>query len=130
MGSKTDYLEDAIINHVLRNTALTSPTTVYVGLTTADPTETGSQTNEVSGGAYARQSMAFDAPSPSGKTRNTALVTFPTATASWGTVTHWFIADAASGGNMLYYGALDSSKTVGSGDVVEIAAGQMQINED
>jgi len=73
MGSKTNYLEDAMINAVLRNTSYTSPATVYLGLFTADPTDSGSQTNEVSGGAYARQSAAFDAPSPNGQTQNTSV---------------------------------------------------------
>jgi len=129
MSAKTDYLEDAIIDHVLRNSAYTSPTTVYVGLFTADPTDTGSLVNEVSGGSYARQAVTFDAPSPAGETQNAALITFPTATAGWGTVSHWGILDAVSSGNMLYHGAFDASKSVASGDDVEIAAGELETNE-
>jgi hypothetical protein len=129
MSAKTDFLEDEIIDHVLRNAAYTGPVTVYLALLTADPTDAGTQTNEVSGGSYARQSVAFDAPSPAGETQNTSLIAFPTATAAWGTVSHWAIADASTSGNYLYHGAFDAAKAVASGDDVEIAAGELEINE-
>lgn len=128
MDAKTDYLEDALLDHVLRNTAYTSPTTVYVGLFTADPTDTGSQANEVTGGSYARQAVTFGAPS-GGTVANTGIITFPTATASWGTVTHAAILDAVSAGNMLYKGALASSKTVDNGDTVSYAIGALTVAE-
>jgi len=129
MSAKTDYLEDAVINHVLRNTSYTSPTTVYLALLTADPTDAGTQTNEVSGGSYARVAVAFDAPSPSGETQNTSLLAFPTASAGWGTVSHWAVADALTSGNYLYHGAFDTAKPVSSADDFEIAAGEFEINE-
>ena len=129
MSGKTDYLEDAVISGVLRNSAYTPAATVYLALLTADPTDAGTQTNEVSGGSYARQAIAFDAPSPAGETQNTALITFPTATGLWGTITHWAIADAATSGNYLYTGAWDAAKSVDSGDIVEVAIGEIEINE-
>lgn len=129
MGAKTDFLEDEIIDHVLRNAAYTSPTTVYLALLTADPTDLGTQTNEVTGGSYAREAVAFDAPSPAGETQNTSLIAFTTATATWGTISHWAIADAVSSGNYLYHGAFDAAKLVDSGDDFEIAVGEFEINE-
>ncbi len=126
MAAFSNYLEDALINHVLRNTALTSPTTVYVGLFTTDPTDAGSGT-EVSGNAYARLAVEFDAPS-NGVTQNTNVETFPTPTpGNWGTVTHFGIFDALTGGNLLYHGALTTSKLTAAGDPVEFAIGDLTI---
>ena len=125
MAEFSNYLENAVINAVLRNTSYTSPTTVYVGLYTTDPTDADSGT-EVSGGSYARTSVAFDAPS-NGVTQNTADLTFPTATASWGTVTHIGIHDASSGGNLLFHTALDTSKAIDSGDIFKITTGNLTV---
>lgn len=128
MTAFTDYLENKLLDHVLRNTAYTSPTTVYVALFTAAPGEAGGGT-EVSGGGYARQAVTFSAPS-AGSTSNSADITFPTATADWGTITHFAIFDASTGGNMLYYGQLTSSVTVNSGQQLTIPAGNLTISHD
>ena len=125
MAEFSNYLENAVINAVLRNTTYTSPTTVYVGLYTTDPTDADSGT-EVSGGSYARTSVAFDAPS-NGVTQNTADLTFPTATASWGTVTHIGLYDASTGGNLLFHTALDTSKAIDSGDIFKITTGNLTV---
>ena len=125
MAEFSNYLENAVINAVLRNTTYTSPATVYVGLYTTDPTDADSGT-EVSGGSYARTSVAFDAPS-NGVTQNTADLTFPTATASWGTVTHIGLHDASSGGNLLFHTALDTSKAIDSGDIFKITTGNLTV---
>lgn len=125
MAEFSNYLENAVINAVLRNTSYTSPTTVYVGLYTTDPTDADSGT-EVSGGSYARTSVTFDAPS-NGVTQNTADLTFPTATASWGTVTHIGLHDASTGGNLLFHTALDTSKAIDSGDIFKITTGNLTV---
>ena len=125
MAEFSNYLENAVINAVLRNTSYTSPTTVYVGLYTTDPTDADTGT-EVSGGSYARTSVAFDAPS-NGVTQNTSDITFPTATASWGTVTHIGIHDASTGGNLLFHTALDTSKAIDSGDIFKITTGNLTV---
>lgn len=128
-NNKTNYLEDALINHVLRNTALTSPVTVYVALFTAAPGEAGGGT-EVSGNAYARQAIAFDAPSPAGETQNTSVITFPQASPiAWGTITDFAIFDALTVGNMLYYGTLDASVVINADDQFRFAAGAVQVDE-
>lgn len=130
MASMTNYLADKVLNHTLRNTAYTSPVTVYLSLHTADPTRTGSHTNEVSGGSYARVAITFGAPSDNGsaeEVKNT-IANFTTPTADWGTVTHWGVEDASTAGNMLYRGALAASKTIQNGDPVSAAANALAIS--
>ena len=82
----------------------------------------------MSGGSYARQTIAFTV--TGNQASNTAAVEFPTATASWGTVTYAAVYDAVSGGNLMAYGALTTSKTIASGDVLRIPAGDFDINLD
>ena len=121
----SNHLENALINATLRNTSYTSPATVYVALHTADPTDAGTGA-EVSGGSYARTSATFGAPSD-GSSTTTADITFPTATASWGTVTHIGIWDASTSGNLLYHTPLDTSKAIDSGDVFKILTGNLTV---
>lgn len=126
MTMLSNYLENAWVNHTLRDTAYTSPgTSVYVALHTADPTDAGTGT-EVSGNSYARtQVTAWDAPA-SRATQNTSAITFPAPTGSWGTITHYGIWDASTSGNMLFYGALTSSIAPSSG-TVRFAAGALDV---
>ena len=125
MAEMSNFLENALINATLRNTTYTSVATVYVSLWTSDPTDAGSGT-EVSGGSYARTSVTFAAPS-NGVTTNNADVTFPTATASWGTVGWIGINDAASSGNLLYHSPLDTAKTIDTGDIFKISSGNLSV---
>jgi hypothetical protein len=125
MAEMSNYLENALINATLRNTTYTSVATVYVSLWTSDPTDAGSGT-EVSGGSYARTAVTFGAPS-NGVTLNSADVTFPTATASWGVVGWIGINDAATSGNLLYHSPLDTSKTIDSGDIFKISTGNLSV---
>jgi hypothetical protein len=126
MAEMSNFLENALINATLRNTTYTSVATVYVSLWTSDPTDAGSGT-EVSGGSYARTAVTFAAPS-NGVTTNSADVTFPTATASWGTVGWIGINDAASSGNLLYHSPLDTSKTIDSGDILRFQQATFQLH--
>lgn len=125
MAAISNYLENALINATLRNTAYTSASSVYVALFTSDPTDAGSGT-EVSGGSYVRQAAAFGAPS-NGASTTTADIQFPQATGDWGTVSHFGIYDASSSGNLLYHGALTASKTIETGDVFKIASGSLTV---
>ena len=125
MSEMSNYLEDALINATLRATTYTSPATVYVSLWTSDPTDAGSGT-EVSGGSYARTAVTFAAPS-NGVTTNDADVTFPTATALWGTVGWIGINDAATSGNLLYHSPLDTAKLIDSGDIFKITTGNLSV---
>lgn len=127
MGAMSNYLETALLNHVFRNTAYTSPTTVYVALYTSNPTDADTGT-EVSGGAYARQAVTFTAPtqvSDKATIKNASEIVFPVATASWGTITHVGIRDAATVGNLLYHGALTTPKTIEAGDQFRFLANEL-----
>ena len=125
MAEISNYLEDALINATLRNTTFTSPATVYVGLYTTNPTDANTGT-EVSGGSYARQSVTFAAPS-NGLSASNADVTFPQATANWGTVGWIGILDASTSGNLLYHTALDAAKTIETGDIFKIASTNLTV---
>lgn len=124
MSQATNYLENKIAGHVFGGAAYTAPATLYVALYTSAPNDAGAGT-EVSGGSYARQSMAFTVTADTAS--NTANVEYPKATASWGTVTHFAVLDAVTAGNMLCYGTLTASKTVASGDTLRFNAGELDI---
>lgn len=127
MAEMSDYLEVALLNATLNGVAFTAVNNPYVSLHTADPTDAGTGT-EVSGGSYARTTASFaTASGTSGLVATDADVTFPTATATWGTVGWIGLWDAASGGNMLYHTALDSSKTIDSGDIFKITTGNLTV---
>ena len=97
--------------HVLRNTPFTAPLQTYLGLFTAIADGEDSSFTEVVGGSYARPSSSFGEPIPTGSMANSAIITFPQATADWGTVIGHGVFDAVSGGNMLYWGMLGPSPT-------------------
>jgi hypothetical protein len=127
MAEMSNFLENALINATLRNTTYTSVATVYVSLWTSDPTDAGSGTEvSTSGTSYARTAVTFGAPS-NGASTNSADVTFPTATASWGTVGWIGINDAATSGNLLYHTALDTAKAIDSGDIFKISTGNLSV---
>lgn len=130
MGSASNYLENEVLDHVLKVGSFTVPSNIYVALSTADPTESGGSIAEPAGNNYSRvQCNTWDAAS-GGATANTSVITFPTPSGSWGTVTHFALYDASSAGNMLFYGALAASKSVGAGDTPSFAAGALQITSD
>jgi hypothetical protein len=126
--SKTNYLETQLLNHVLRAVPYSAPSSVYVALFTAAPSDAGGGT-EVTGGSYARQTVTFTAPAPD-SVENTADVNFPIATADWGTIVAFAIMDAASAGNMLYFANLAASRTVLTNDQFRFPAGQLSCAED
>jgi len=128
MGSFSDYFENKIIDHMLGNQAFTPPSTLYVALYNVAPTDAGGGT-EVSGGSYARQAVTFSAAS-GGATSNSADITFPQATADWGTIVAVGILDASTGGNLLAWGALTANKTVNNGDQFKITAGNLTLSVD
>jgi hypothetical protein len=125
MAAMSNYLENALINATLRNTTYTSPATVYVALYTSDPTDANTGT-ECTGASYARESMAFGAPS-NGASTNSSAVEFDQATGAWGTITHFGILDALTSGNLLYHGALTSSKVIENGDVFKFASAAVSV---
>ena len=126
--SASNYLELKILDHSLGTTEFTKPSNVYLGLSTESIADDGSGT-ELSGSSYARQAITF-ASASSGSVSSNATVTFPTATGSWGTVSHWGIWDASSSGNLLYHGSFAASKSIASGDVLKVSSGDITISVD
>lgn len=125
MASMTDYLEDKLRDHVLRNIAYTSPTAVYLALFTTATTDAGGGT-EVAGGSYARQAISFQAGGAgSGAADNDAAEAFSNMPSA--TVTHCAIFDASSGGNMLLHAPLASPKTITAGDTLTFAIGDLDV---
>lgn len=120
-GAMSDYLETALIDHVFRGTAYTAPTTLYIGLSTTACSDSSFGT-EVSGGGYARVGVAASGTewaatnAGNGTTSNLNPITFPAPTADWGQVVSFFIADAATAGNLLVCSALTTPKTINNGD--------------
>ena len=125
--SFTNHLETELLDFAFTTGTATRPTAWYVALYTAAPNDAGGGT-EVSGSAYARQSVSF---SVSGNTAsNTGAVEYPTSTGSYGTVSHVGVFDASTGGNLLAYSALNVSKAIATGDVFRIPAGDLDITLD
>ena len=125
--SFSNYLENKLLLHTFGATAYTAPTTLYLAIHTTNPAEDNSGT-EVSGSAYARQTVAFTVTTSTAS--NTAAVEFPTATGSWGTLTHVGVYDALTGGNLLAYAALTTSKIISTNDVFRVPAGDLDITLD
>lgn len=123
--AKSYYLDNAMLNAVLLGVAYTSPTQILVGLFTASPGPGGGG-SEVAGGGYARTAATFASPS-NGVLTNNASVTFPQATAPWGTIVAFALFDNT--GNLLWYGNLTASKTINTGDQLTFAAGGLTVTE-
>jgi hypothetical protein len=123
MAAISDYLENALINEVLRNVGYTPVATVYLALFTTATTDAGGGT-EVTGGSYARQAVAFSAAS-GGATANSGTITFTNMPAV--TVTHAAIMDASTAGNMLFHGPLTASQVVTAATSLSFAAGDIDI---
>jgi len=128
MAELSNYLENKLLDHILKNVSYTSPTTVYVGLFTNDPGDTGSGT-EVSGGSYARKNLSVTTAS-GGVVTSSADVTFDQATGNWGTITHIALFDAITSGNLLMHTALTTSKTIETGDIFKIPSGNLTATLD
>lgn len=145
MAAFSNYLENKLVDFIFRGQAFTPSSTMYVGLLTAAPDDTGGGT-EVSGGSYARVAVTCSlsnfagtqgagttavSSGTSGTTSNNSAITFPTPTATWGLVTHFAIYDASTGGNMLIYAALTQSKNVNNGDAApSFAASALTVQID
>lgn len=139
----SNYLATALLNQVFRNTAYTQPAKVYLALYTSNPTaaDTG---QEVSGGGYIRQEVTFGSPTSENYTiyhpttgqqvtvqkltiKNSMDIVMSTATADWGQITHMGIRDAATGGNLLYFGALETPRSILTNDIFKMLTGQIAL---
>ena len=137
MSAASNYLENKVLDHVLRVASYTQPSGLWLALFTngsgnaAANLEAGTLTDEIStsGSAYGRQSISFNSAS-SGSSASSATVTFSTATSNWGTITHVAVMDGstAGSGNVLFYGAVTTSKTIETGDTFQVSSGNLTIS--
>lgn len=130
MAGKGDYAENKVLELLVGKTAFATPT-AYIALYTAAPSDSGGGT-EVSGNNYSRKQTAGSdwGAAASGSIANSTTLTFATPSNAWGTVTHFALFDNSTGGNLLYWGPLSVSKTIGQGDVASFAVGSLVITED
>lgn len=127
MAALSDYAEKLLLDWAMTTGSATRPTSWFVALYTAAPSDSGGGT-EVSTGGYSRQSVTFGAASsPGGTTSNTNTVSFTASGAGYGTVTHIGIFDNVSGGNLLWHGSMTASKTVADGDTLEFSIGNIDL---
>lgn len=133
MAGKSDYLENKVLDHLFGRTTYTAPATLYIALFTAPPTDAGGGT-EVAGGSYARAAVTNDVANwpnaVAGSKTHANAIAFAQASAGWGTITHAGVFDALSGGNLLFWGALQAPKTVQSGDQFSFTVGSLIFTED
>lgn len=130
MSALSDYMENKIIDAMLRGQAFPTIANTYVALFTVTPADAAGGT-EVSGGNYARAQVASSlanwagtqsagstvaSSGASGLTSNNAIISFLTPSAAWGTIVAIGVFDSLSGGNLLFYSALTANKTINNGD--------------
>lgn len=118
----TYYSANRILDRNFGSVLYTPPATLYIGLSTTPINIDGTGATEPSGGSYTRVGVTNDKTTWSNAVNGTLLnsitITFPESTASWGTITYAFIADALSGGNIWFYDTLTPSKVVQSATTV------------
>jgi hypothetical protein len=133
MAGAVDTEERAILDGVLQDPSYAGYATLWIGLSSTTPTEAGTNFTEPSTGAYARVSTtgadwsAASGTAPAVKT-NTAVKTFPTATADWlagANLTYFGLFDALTAGNLKWFGLLGTAKPVLNGDTASYAAGAL-----
>lgn len=125
--SFSNTYETNVLTWTFTNSAVTRPTAWYIALYTSDPGEAQGGT-EVSGGSYVRQSATFTVTGDTAT--NSAAIEFPAASASWGNITHVAVVDASTAGTQIAYAALTTSKTIDTGDILRIPAGDLDITLD
>jgi hypothetical protein len=127
--SLSNTFETRVLTWLFTGDAVTRPSAFYIALFTSNPAEDASGTEvSTSGTAYARQSATFTV--SGNEATNSAAIEFPTATASYGTVSHIGVFDAASAGNLIAYAALTTSKAIDTGDVLRLPANELDITMD
>lgn len=130
MGALSNYAENKILDHILKNTAYSRPAHLYLALCKTSPGETGtgSTLDEPSGGSYARILCDdWDAATSRAAANSTALA-FAQATAAWGTITHFGICDHLSAGNLIAYGTISPVKVIDNGDNTSVAKGDLDVS--
>jgi hypothetical protein len=132
MGRLADTYANNMLDVAFSKGTNNMPATLYFGLSTTTPTNTGTNVTEPSGGSYARVTVTNNAtnfPAATGRSKsNGTVIVFNTATGAWGTVTHWVAYDAVTAGNFVAWGALTASINITSGTQASFAIGALVIN--
>ena len=141
MSAMSDFLENSLVDQIFRGQTAPTTSTLYIGLYTAAPSDTGGGT-ELSGSGYARVSVTSSlanwagtqsagsttaSSGTGGATSNNTAITFPEPTSGWGQVQAFGVFDAATGGNLLFHGSLTINKTINEGDTVTFPAGSLVV---
>lgn len=129
MSSFTDFTESLVLNFLLTTNSVTRPTAFFVGLFTVAPTDAGGGT-EITGSGYARVAtgtITVSGTSPTTATNAAAIEFAPASGGNWGVVVAAAIFDASTGGNMLAFANLSTSRTINDGDVLRIPAGDLDV---
>lgn len=125
MANLSNYAESEILQWLMTEETVTRPTTWFLALYSAAPSDAGGGT-ELTGNGYARQAIDFGT---DGLT-NTADVEFTASGDDWLEATHVGIHDAVSAGNLLWHGAMTTPKTAEDGDTIRFAAGEVDLSLD
>lgn len=124
----TYFLNDVMGNVFKTKTSPALPTSYYIGLSSTAPTLAGGNVTEPSSSSgYARVKLTTLSAPANGVITNSGDITFPESTGNWGTLSHFVVYDSATGGNLLMYDQLTSSRTVESGTVVAIKSGKLNL---
>ena len=121
----SNYLANKLISATVRGVSYSTPPTVYLALYRTDPTK-DDDGDEVDQASYTRKEVGFAVP-VDGVSSNEAKIEWGTATSNWGNVSYIGIRDASSGGNLLYFTALDNPKDILSGDQFIINVNQLKL---
>lgn len=122
MANCKNFIINTLLNSALVNTAYTGPSPLFIALYTAAPSASAGGT-EVTGGDYTRGTVAYSV-STAQTTANVATVTFPVASAGWGTVSGWAITDALTSGSQLFFGSFSTAKVINTGNQFIVGTGQ------
>jgi len=132
MGALSNYSENKALDHVLKNTAFTRPASLFLGVCTANPADTGTggTITEPSGDGYTRMSCNDWNAAASRATSISTVITFPTATGIWGNMAYFAILDTSvlSTGNLIGYGAISPAKTIVTNDVLVFDHGDVDVS--
>ena len=126
----TNYFLNVVAGNVFKTkTSPAIPTSYYLGLSRSEPTLTGTNVSEPGASAgYARVKLTGLSAPTNGVVTNSSAIDFTESTAGWGTITHFVIYDAATGGNLLMYGKLTENRTVESATVMTIKANTLTLS--
>jgi hypothetical protein len=132
MSAASNYLENKVLDHTLRNASFTQPAGLFIGLFTGNALnnlEAGTLTEEVStsGTGYVRKPVTFGN-AVTGTATNSGTVTFDPAETTWGNITAIAILDTVTTGNVLFYGNLTTAKLIETGDTMQFVSTNISVS--